>query len=474
MSNFDLTPDLRKQVASHVFEKLETYLATNQDLPVSKNWNQQGIKKFIDGIDLNHPNPSMDVIDHLIKGLTDFAVHTPHPSYFGLFNPRSNFLSAIGDFIVALFNPQLAAWSHAPFANELERSLINAFGKYFGYPPHQLDGTFCSGGAESNLTALICALNDRFPNFKYEGLFGLNQLPIIYCSSESHHSIQKAAKIVGLGIQSVRSILVKPTLGLDTEALKDQIKKDKAAGHLPFMIVGTAGTTGAGAMDELPKLAEIAQNENLWFHVDAAYGGAAIISKKHRPILKGIELSDSITLDIHKWFSVPMGASIFFTSRPHVLHQSFSITTNYMPKEETTNDIINPYVHSIQWSRRLMGMKLFLPLAVHGWEGYEKTIDHHFEMGALLKQKLLAHQWVILNHSPLPIYCFTHPKLTDQNIDIQDFVDRVNQSGSTWISTFPVHGETTIRACITNFATTPKEVDDLIKVLMAHLDQVSK
>ncbi|MEN0047435.1 MAG: pyridoxal-dependent decarboxylase, partial [Bacteroidota bacterium] len=438
MNSFDFTPKRRKDLLQFVHSSLEDFYANTKDLSVSSDWNFQAVKAAATTLDLEDGQEAISVVEHLIQGLKQYAVHTPHPNYFGLFNPRANFSAIVGDLITATLNPQLAAWSHAPFANEIENHLIQEFGQKFGY--QETDGTFCSGGAESNLTAVICALNHHFPNFRATGVRGIAQQPIIYCSSESHHSIAKAARITGLGMASVKSIPVNDQLQMDIPKLKAQIQLDRKNGSLPFMLIGTAGTTGAGAIDDLETLALLASEEKVWFHVDAAYGGAVVISEQYKSLMKGIEWSDSITLDLHKWFSVPMGASIFLTSKKRILHQAFQIKTKYMPDDGDTNIMTNPYIHSVQWSRRFIGLKIYMPLAIHGWSAYEALINHQIGMMKDFKHQLLKVGWKVLNHTQLPIACFNHPKL-DSNDKVTRFVDRINTSGKVWLSTYPINGQ---------------------------------
>ncbi len=158
------------------------------------------------------------------------------------------------------------------------------------------------------------------------------------------------------------------------EILENCIRKDIDAGYAPFLIVGTAGTTGAGAIDPLPELARIARRFELWFHVDAAYGGAAVLQPELKPHLKRIEAADSITFDAHKWLSVPMGTSMLLTRHTDVLSRSFGMTAEYMPKEGKKLATTDPFTHSIQWSRRSLGIRLFLPWLIFGKQGFEKVI----------------------------------------------------------------------------------------------------
>ena len=193
----------------------------------------------------------MEAIELITKGLEKYSVHTPHPKYFGLFNPRSNFAGILADIITASYNPQLAAWSHAPYAVEIEAKIIQDFCEKFGYQKGSSDGVFTTGGAEANLTALLAALNHQYPAFAENGLFGIRKKPIIFCSKEAHHSVQKSAKIVGLGYSAVKTISTLPNLKMNPFALEESIKNSLTNGEAPLLVIATAGTTGTGTIDDL-------------------------------------------------------------------------------------------------------------------------------------------------------------------------------------------------------------------------------
>lgn len=461
---FDFDNKQRKEILETVFEKLENYYSSTKDFKTNPDLNIEEIRESILTKELANGITPDKAIEHVTKGLETFSVHTPHPKYFGLFNPRSNYAGIIADLITATYNPQLAAWSHAPFAVEVEELIIREFATKFGYD-RDADGVFTTGGAEANLTAMLCALNHKYPNFAKDGVFGLDKKPVVFCSVEAHHSIQKAAKVVGIGYNLVKSIPITDELKLDTEILRQELNQLDTSEYSPLMIIGTAGTTGTGTIDELNQLNSICKKNNIWFHVDAAYGGGAILSQDLKHQLTGIEKSDSITFDAHKWMSVPMGTSIFLTTKNHILGKTFRITTEYMPKEADELTVTEPFAHSIQWSRRFIGLKVYLSLLFYGWQGYEQTINHQVEIGRYLKNQLLKNGWVIKNNTDLPVVCFTKSKFeTDVNFT-KDILDNILSNGKSWLSVYPIKGISTFRACITNYNTTKKEIDELIDEL---------
>jgi len=462
-----LSASAKKEHLEKTLEVLLHYYENTQQQRVTPILDKAVIRETVRAFDFEQKLDPERSISHIINGLKQFTVHTPHPKYFGLFNPRSHYPSIVSDLITAVFNPQLAAWSHSPFANEVETYLIQAFGEKFGFDANRIDGVFAGGGAEANQTAVLCALNQLVPDYASNGLFDLTKRPLIYCSAESHHSIHKAAMTSGLGHQAVRSIPVNDRLEMDCQRLEEQLEMDLSAGHLPVMLVATAGTTGVGAIDDLVSLGKLARKFGLWFHVDAAYGGAAALHPDLKPFLAGIEKADSITFDAHKWLSVTMGTSLFICSHPDILAKTFRITAEYMPKEAKDMDIVDPFTHSIQWSRRALGIKLYLSLLMFGWKGYEDIIGHQTAMGHCLRTELEAYGWRIQNSSPFPVVCFTDPNHAKDPAFVPAIIQSVLGLGKSWISSYPMHNRPVFRACITNFDTEEHHLRELVQELNA-------
>ncbi|HKS28567.1 MAG TPA: pyridoxal-dependent decarboxylase [Pyrinomonadaceae bacterium] len=467
-SKLMLDDEERARLWSRVTEVIEDYTQHVRDARVSPILDLEKIRALIAPFDFKSALDPLEALDRVVEGLWQYQVHTPHPRYFGLFNPAPTTASVAADAVVAAFNPQMAAWSHNPFAAEVEGHLVRAFGERFGYALEETDGTFCSGGAEANHTALLTALVHHFPAFAREGLRALPAQPVFYVSSQSHHSFLKAARLCGLGTDAVREVEMDESSAMDAGRLADAVRQDRERGSMPFMVVGTAGSTSAGVIDPLRQLADVASREKLWFHVDAAWGGAAVLVEELRPALEGIERADSVTFDAHKWFSVPMGAGLYLTRHTKVLEQTFSTATSYMPRESLEFGVQDPYNHSMQWSRRFIGLKVFLSLAVAGWEGYEAAIRHQTAMGRLMREELEASRWRVVNHTPLPVACFvdaSQPEGSEARY-LEAIAREVVASGKTWISkTIIGRGRAVLRACVTNYRTQAEDVRALIEAL---------
>lgn len=455
-----LDHETRARLWKRTEELVESYTSNVGRLPVNPKLDPGEIRARLAPFTFDEPVDAEQALEFAARQLTEFQVHTPHPRYFGLFNPNPTAMGVFADALVASFNPQMAAWSHSPFACEVENHVIRALGTRFGYS--QTDGTFCAGGAEANHTAVLCALTSLFPYFGERGARSLAAQPVFYVSTEAHHSFHKAARLCGIGREALREIPVDKKLQMRPGALLDQIEMDRYEGLAPFAIVGTAGTTNAGAVDPILELASIAQRERIWFHIDAAWGGAAALAPSVAHLLTGMEQADSITFDAHKWLSVPMGAGIFLTRHSNILSRTFATQTAYMPKEAAGLDIVDPHLHSMQWSRRFIGLKVFLSLAVAGWDGYGDAIEHMIELGDLMRSELISSGWSLKNDTELPVICFTDPKGGNP----QEIANRLLASQQAWCSTTLLRGtEQVLRACVTNYNSSADDVRALVQAL---------
>jgi glutamate/tyrosine decarboxylase-like PLP-dependent enzyme len=462
-----LTPEQRQSLWREMIEAIEEYIGSVKSHRVTPNIDVETLRRQIAEVSFERPMAPKAAVRWVTGILWNNQVHTAHPRYYGLFNPNPTAMGIAADALVATFNPQLAAWGHNPAACEIERFLVETFGERFGYAPESVAGSFTSGGAEANHTALLHALVHAFPDYATKGVRTLDGQPVMYISEESHHSFVKAARLCGVGTDAVVKVPLDNGYVMDYTALARLIERDRAESRLPFMVVATLGTTNAGLIDPVARIAEVAARENLWLHADAAWGGAAVLVPELAEYFAGIERADSITFDAHKFLSVPMAAGMFFTRHTDLPEKVFAITTDYMPLTHN-QPIVEPHRTTMQWSRRFIGLKLFMSLMVAGWKGYEKAIRHQTAMGDLLREELEANEWRVVNRTPLPTVCFIDGRDSDGNTleRLTAISDALAKPGKSWISTTTMGGKLpVIRACITNYATGPDDIDALVRDL---------
>ncbi len=419
--------------------------------PLYPSVTAQEIRSHLSRYDFKTPGDLEEIGADVERMMRTWHVQVTHRRYFGLFNPSVTLAGVVADTLVSMHNPQLATWSTSPAANEIERHTLSWLAAKFGLPDNSA-ASFTSGGAEANLSAVTVALTKSFPGYGDQGLRALRAAPVFYLTAEAHHSYNKIARMTGLGSRAIRAVATDRDLRMDMADLAGKVAEDRKHGYAPFMIVANAGTTAAGVIDPLSHVASFCKSENLWLHIDAAWGGAAILSPALKTHLDGIEAADSITCDAHKWFSVPMGAGMFFCRHADSVREAFRADTPYMPGP-TQGPVSDPYTSSVQWSRRFIGLKLFLSLAHEGESGVVERIEHQIQMGNVLKESLISSGWRILNSTPLPLVCFTR-----DGLDVTKFLSSLKKDQIAWMSETRLREIPVIRACVTSFRTTESDI----------------
>src|SRR5690554_2032530 len=353
-------------------ERTSSFLARRRDHAVCGRLPGALLQDRLDSYDFDAPRQIEAVMDDILELLAGAAVRSDHPRYFGLFNPPALPEGIVGDLLAAAVNPQLAVWSHAPAAAEVERKLLQWFGTRIGWDLEETAGMFTSGGTEANHTALIAALSRRYPGWPRSGLAGTaGRRPVVYVSSEAHLAWIKITRSVGLGSDSVRLIPTADGLRLDAETAKSFLLQEP---HLdPVLFVATAGTTAHGAVDDIRGLAALARSRQAHFHVDAAWAGGAVVSDALRRLLPGIELADSVTIYAAILLAVPMGAGMISSSDRAALEARFSVGIGYIPTSSVKHRA--PYIHSLRWFSRFIELKLFMALATLGKQGYSELVE---------------------------------------------------------------------------------------------------
>jgi glutamate/tyrosine decarboxylase-like PLP-dependent enzyme len=467
-------PTISRRVWNAVATEVADFPQAVRELPVIPDCSVDTLRSWLAAqYPFDAPVPldqlAADVMQHLRAGI----VHVTSPRYFGLFNPSVHEAGVIADALAALYNPQLAVWSHAPAACEIERHTLRHLARLLGFDPDATHATFTTGGAESNLSAVLATLAHHCPRAAESGVASLSGRPAIYLSAEGHHSFVKVARMTGLGTGALRLVPTTERLALDPTALDAQMRADAQAGWHPLLVVGTAGTTSAGVVDPLPSLADVAAAHGAWFHVDAAWGGSAVLSPRLRPALVGIERADSVTWDAHKWLSVPMGAGMFFCRHREAVERAFAVSTSYMPGASGV-DTQDPYTTTAQWSRRAIGLKVFMALAEMGTAGYGALIEQQAQLGELLRARLRAAGWLVVNDTPLPVVCFTNPDIRAGRLSTGDVVRAISARRRAWLSDVVLGqdatgnsgtGERVLRACVTSIRSDTSDVAWLVEEL---------
>jgi glutamate/tyrosine decarboxylase-like PLP-dependent enzyme len=426
--------------------------------PVMPSVDMPSFRQELAALDFAAPVAVQEILQWTIRQLETGTVHMTHPRYFGLFNPAPTAPAQWADRIAGAFNPQLASSGSSPVPVEIEAHVIRALARRAGMPA-QTVGHFTTSGSEANYTSLVCALTHTNPNFGNDGVRAFAGPVAFYTSAECHPAWTKIAHHAGVGRSAVRLVATDGSGRMDARALEAQVKSDRERGITPVLVAATAGTTGGGMIDPLHACADIAAANGAWFHVDAAWGGGALSSDRLRGVLAGIERSDSITIDAHKWFATTMGCGMFITRHGPVLSEVFRVAADFMPSTAASTD---PYLNTVQWSRRFLGLRLFLSLCVAGWPGIAAHVERAVEVIAQVKARLLERGWTVANDSALAVLCMEPPA---DGPGVRDIVRRTLASGRAWVARSSFEGREVVRICATHGQSSLADIDELVRVL---------
>lgn len=461
--SFDLNPEQRRILGYRLIDRINEYFASLPDRPVQLPVEQRTFADLTNKLP-EFGEDAVKVLDDVSRELIDQGFHVPGANYFGLMNPTPTYIAVLAEALVAALNPQLATMSRSQLAAKIEKETVRWIGERVGWS-QPFAGTFTSGGNEANFSGMAMALAAHFPAAIEEGLTSIKARPVLYASAESHHSLDKSAGLLGIGRRAVRRIPVTEQIQIDLQQLESRILQDKAEGFSPFCVVATAGTTSSGAIDDLVATAGICKRRNLWLHLDGAYGAAAIFSDRHRDLVRGIELCDSITIDPHKWLAMPFAAGVILTSHPETLAQAFAVATPYMPRDQRAINLDNFKV-STQWSRRMNSLKLWLTLRVHGRQAYEEHIDRQLQLARSFADWIQRSQHFELSAPqvlPIVNWRLKLPGASEEQIRAaqEAILHEVTGDGQRWISTTLVNGRWVMRMMVISYLTQESHLQSL-------------
>jgi len=404
----------------------------------------------------------------LVRALEDFeqwvlpgAMGTPHPLYLGLVNSSPLPGAALADLLISSLNNNGGAFHQSPAMTTCEEELVRAFAGIFGVAG--ADGMFLPGGTFATLQAIVLARVRATGGPARSGLR-------LYTSEAAHFSVPRAAMVAGIAAEDVVAIPISGRGAMDATALRQRIGNDRRQNAAPFMVVATAGTTATGALDPLAEIAALCREEGIWLHVDACYGGAAMLLEPMRARFAGIEQADSIAIDPHKWFFIPVTAALLLTIHPEVARRAFATTAgSYIP----TDGEINAWQRGIPTTRRSSGLAVWMALRAHGWRTIRAAVQSNIELTRLLEALLAERGFRILEGGELSIACARWEPRADgrtaQEIDrLQDAIAHdVVSSGKAWFSTTRHAGRTWLRFNMLNLYTRERHVRQLADLLAA-------
>jgi len=418
------------------------------------------------------PTPASAVYEQFQRDVLPYPTGNVHPRFWGWVIGTGTPLAMLADMLASGMNPQVAEFDDAPAV--VENQVIGWLVELLGMPPGT-HGLLVSGGSMANFVGLAVARNARAGyDVRERGVHG-SDVPqlIVYASSETHSSVRKAVELLGLGNQALRRVPVGPDYAIDVAALRQTIASDRAAGHRPICVVGNAGTVNTGATDDLPALAQLCRQENLWLHVDGAFGALAAISPALRPLVKGIELADSVAFDLHKWMYLPYEVGCTLV-RDQVAHRgTFNVSPVYLASFDRGIAAGGfPFAErGVQLSRGFRALKVWMSLKAHGVDAFARLIEQNVQQAAHLVGLIAAHPRLeLLAPAPLNVVCFRYsaPGLDDAALNKvnEEILLQVQESGLAVPSHTVLGGRFAIRVAITNHRSRREDFDLLAKAVV--------
>jgi aromatic-L-amino-acid decarboxylase len=397
-----------------------------------------------------------DVNELIMPGIT----HWQSPNFYAYFPSNTSFPSILGDLISSGLGVQGMIWATSPAATELETRVLDWLAGMMGMP-EKFKSTSTGGGviqdtaSTSALTAIIAA-RERATQFQ-SNKTGIQQKLVAYISTQTHSSLEKAIKIVGVGSENLRLIEVDEKFAMRVDLLEEQIEKDKKAGLKPFFICAALGTTSTNAIDPIREIGEIAQKENCWFHIDAAMSGTAMLCPEFRHFQDGVELADSYCFNPHKWMFTNFDCDVFWVANRQDLISTFSILPEYLRNQATESGEVFDYRDwHVQLGRRFRSLKLWFVIRHYGIEGLQFHIRKHIEMAQSFKNWILeSEDFELFVEPPFNLVCFRHKAGDDFNMKL---MNAVNATGKAYFTHTKLNGQVVLRMSIGQTNTEEKHV----------------
>jgi aromatic-L-amino-acid decarboxylase len=413
--------------------------------------------------------PAERLLEELGPLLLDHSLFNGHGRFLGYITSSAAPIGALADLVAAGVNPNLGGWPLSPMATEIEAQTVRWLAEFMGYPT-DCGGILVSGGNMANFVGFLAARRAKAPwDIRERGLAGGPPLTV-YASEGTHTWIQKAADLFGLGTDMIRWIPAGPDAAMDVSLLEPGIETDRAAGRLPFLVVGTAGSVGLGAIDALPRIAEICRKHDLWFHVDGAYGAPAAALPEAPTDLKGLREADSVAVDPHKWLYSPLEAGCTLVRRPGDLIEAFSFHPEYYHLENPSGEtMLNYHEFGMQNSRGFRALKVWLALRQVGREGYVRMIRDDVALAAALYDRVRAEPELEAVTRNLSVTTFrfvpgdleTGTPAADAYLNElnEEILERIQYGGEVFVSNAVLGEAYLLRSCVVNFRTTLADIE---------------
>jgi glutamate/tyrosine decarboxylase-like PLP-dependent enzyme len=461
--SLDPERETMRQLGYALVDRVVEHLTTLSDQPVAKSGTGTEFSRLVDEplpeTPANIENCLEFFFDHVAPNMT----RVNHPRFHAYIPCPSSFAGAMGEMLAAGMNPFVGTWLGGATVSALELTVLRWIAEMLGYDP-TAGGILASGGSMANLVALASARAKFGPDVMQRG--------VIYVSQEGHASVRKAATILGFSAESIQTIGVDDEFGMNVDQLTQTIEADRSHDRLPFFVSANAGTTNSGAIDPFPEIAECCSTHDLWFHIDAAYGGFAALTSEGRELLVGMERADSLTLDPHKWLYCPMGSGCVLVRDTEFLERAFSADGDYL-RDLPTGEV-NFMNRGPELSRPGRVLAVWMVIRSVGREMLAKQISEDMRLARLATDLLREDDRLEVRDPGLSIVTFRHrlrPGESEAERAARDdaLMDATLAAGELMLSTTILGGRNTLRLVVLNYRTTEFEICRTVEGIFRHV-----
>ena len=468
----DMSPEQFREAAHATVDLLADYLAHLEDFAILPAIEPGALRDQLPQEPPEGPEPVGAILADVARLVEPNATHWQHPGFLAYFATTASGPGILGEFVTAVLGQNAMLWRTSPVATELEEVVVGWLRRALGLPD-AFDGLLTDTASTSSLIAIAAAREAAGLDAAARGLAGRPEIgvPVVYASEEAHSSIEKACMTLGLGRNACRRIATDGEYAMRVDALEAALGADRAAGRRPIAVVATIGTTSSTAVDPVPAIAEIAEREGLWLHVDGAYGGAAALVPGRRGLFAGWELADSIVVNPHKWFFTPLDASLLLSRRMASLRDAFSLVPEYLRTLDRERPVHDFNEYQPQLGRRMRALKLWFLIRYFGVDGLRRRVDAHCRMAEQLAAEVDANpdferlapvpfSTVCLRWRPAALAGREHELEIGARLDVANerLMAAVNATGEIFLSHTRLRDRFAIRVAIGNLRTEPRHV----------------
>jgi aromatic-L-amino-acid/L-tryptophan decarboxylase len=464
----ELSTSVMRDMVGRAMERIEEHLASLPDQPMHATAGGKKLARSLRAPLPEQGQPFEKLLRLLFGRVIPASLNTASPGYLAYIPGGGLFHAAVADLIADATNRYAGVWVAAPGLSQIEENVIQWFCGMLGLPA-SAGGLLTTGGSLANLVAVITARRERLPPDFLRG--------VVYTSEQAHHSVLKAALLAGILPERVRALPTDGRFRMRPEALVEAVQRDRADGLAPFLLVASAGTTSTGAVDPLGALAEIAAREQLWLHVDAAYGGFFALTERGRAALAGIERADSVTLDPHKGLFLPYGTGCLVVRDREALRRAHAVPATYLPPMQSEEGLVDFCELGPELSRDWRGLRVWLPLAMHGAGVFRAALDEKLDLARWAADALRATPGLEIVAAPeLSLLAFRASGASDEEGDARSrrLLAKVNEKQRVLLTGAVVRGRFVIRICVLSFRTHRDRMEAAIEDVRAALAELTQ